>query len=244
MNDDLAKQFDHQAMLTHPLRRYLYRKIALPRLPCVLDVGCGTGLIANEMAQRRVAVTGVDIDLDAIARAKASYPEVDFRVVNKGRLPLDDDVFDLAFCHFVLMWQADPVEFVRELKRVVRPGGWVVVAAEPDYGARIAHPDDGLTQPLIDALKTAGADPHTGRKLREIFVKAGMHGELGVWPSVIESPGSDADFAAEWEMYRSILNGSIAPEQLDKIEEPAAKANRSGARTVFLPVFYFSGVNS
>jgi len=238
MDDQYAKILDHQADLTARLRSHIFRKIGLPRLKSVLDVGCGTGKISAEIAQRNVAVIGVDIDPDAIALARRRFPEIDFQHVTGGRLPFKDASFDLAFCHFVLMWQADPVALVREMARVTRPGGWVVAAAEPDWGARISFPDDGLTAPMIEALRKEDADPYAGRALRSHFARAGLKCELGVWPSAVQAPCDQQTFEAEWAFYAYMLRNHPALPLLAQAKSQAQKANERGDRLVFIPIFY------
>ena len=238
MDDQTAKLLDHQATLTLPLRRFLYRQVALPRTKRVLDVGCGTGAICAEMAQRNVEVTGVDVDAEAIARAKSAHPKIDFLHIEPGPLPFKRGTFGLAFCHFVLMWQSDPVGFLREMARVTRPGGFVVAAAEPDWGARITHPDDGLTDAMIQALLAEGADPFAGRKLRAHFQNAGLQGNIGVWPSAIEANLPAETLDAEWAFYQYTLRDSPKTELLEPARKTAKLANDDGSRTVFTPLFY------
>jgi SAM-dependent methyltransferase len=104
-----------------------------PRPERVLDVGCGTGIgtlfLAREFPQARVR--GVDISEEMIAEAQAKIgldPEgrVAFKVADAADLPYDEDSFDLVT-------QLNMPPFFGEVARVLRPGGYVVVAAS--YGA-------------------------------------------------------------------------------------------------------------
>ena len=234
MDAKAASMLNHQATLTEPLRKFLYRKIGLASLSSVLDVGCGTGAISGEIASRKVKVTAVDIDPDAIAMGKRDFPEVRFLQVQKSFLPFEDHIFDLAFCHFVLMWQADPVSLLLEMARVVKPGGWIVAAAEPDYGGRVTHPDDKLTAPLMAALAAAGADPLCGRKLPDIFQKAALTAEVNVWPSMVRSPESAGDFEGEWWFYEDALKNHLdRPAFLGRSRGGKKSGQRRNAHGVF-----------
>lgn len=238
MDPSNAELLDHQADLTAPLRRFVYRRIGLAHLSPVLDVGCGTGKISAELSERRLAVTGLDADPEAISRARAAYPQVKFVLHQAPPLPFATGTFGLAFCHFVLMWQADPAALLAEMARVVRPGGWIVAAAEPDWGGRLCHPEDKLTARMIAALQADGADPSAGRKLREHFDRAGLSGEIGVWPSLVGAPSGEATFAREWELYAAVLKGADASEELKRSRDSARRADAAGTRLVFLPLFY------
>ena len=97
----------------------------------VLDVACGTGVLARE-AQSRVGKTGTVVGLDinegmlAVARSKAG--EITWKTGNAENLPYATDSFDRVFCQFGLMFFEDRVKAISEMLRVVRPGGRIGVA--------------------------------------------------------------------------------------------------------------------
>jgi SAM-dependent methyltransferase len=99
----------------------------------VLDLGCGSGRLAVELARRGAAVTGVDVS-DArlgAARARAAEAGVDARFVHADMtapLPFADGEFAAAVSRLALMIAPDPVVVLRETARVVVPGGPIVTA--------------------------------------------------------------------------------------------------------------------
>lgn len=97
----------------------------------VLDVGVGDGAFAVEVARRGAAVTGVDPDpamrAAAAARARAMGVELQLDDGRAERLPFADDAFDLVFTVTVLCFVADADAAIREMARVLRPGGRLVV---------------------------------------------------------------------------------------------------------------------
>ena len=103
----------------------------------VCDVGCGTGEIAF-MAAERVGtegqVYGVDITPGMIEMAKRKMPErnlpkdVDFRVGDALDMEFDDDTFDLVTSGYMLRNVCDIPKAIREMHRILRPGGHVIVA--------------------------------------------------------------------------------------------------------------------
>jgi ArsR family transcriptional regulator len=113
----------------------------------VADIGTGTGILAAEMARLGLRVVAVDHSprmLEA-ARAKleaAGARGVELRLGEAASLPLADGEVDAAFAHMVLHYLASPGEALREMARVVRPGGRVVIV---DF---IAHEHSWMTEEL------------------------------------------------------------------------------------------------
>ena len=98
-----------------------------------LDVACGTGLVTRAMAPKVGHVTGVDVtpamlDLARAEAEQAGMANVEFRLGDAGALDLPDDSFDGALCRFSFHHMPVPFRVLREMARVVRPGGLVVVS--------------------------------------------------------------------------------------------------------------------
>ena len=97
----------------------------------VLDVACGTGVVAREAIDRVGAtgsVTGCDIGPGMVAVAAELEPRVTWRECDAVALPFDDDQFDAVVSQFGLMFFSDRVAALREMLRCARPGAPVVVA--------------------------------------------------------------------------------------------------------------------
>jgi ArsR family transcriptional regulator len=99
----------------------------------VADIGTGTGILAIELAALGLDVIGIDRSeamLEA-ARAKQSSDtstgRLEFRAGDAHALPLADDSIDAAFAHMVLHSLEEPARAVREMARIVRPGGQIVL---------------------------------------------------------------------------------------------------------------------
>ncbi|NBO38385.1 3-demethylubiquinone-9 3-O-methyltransferase [bacterium] len=93
----------------------------------VLDLGCGGGFVAEELARRGAQVVGVDPAVALIEVAKkhaaASDLSIEYRVGNGELIPAEDASFDVAFCVDVLEHVADLEKVLREVHRVLKPGG-------------------------------------------------------------------------------------------------------------------------
>jgi ubiquinone/menaquinone biosynthesis C-methylase UbiE len=95
----------------------------------VLDLGCGDGRVAAELARAGARVSGTDPSPVALERARAAYPDLDFRApLEDGRLPLSDSSFELVVCLQVLQHVADTQLLLSEARRVLVPGGQLTVA--------------------------------------------------------------------------------------------------------------------
>ena len=92
-----------------------------------LDVGCGGGLMAEEVARMGFDVTGVDpaeASVEVAAdHARRSGLDITYRVAAGEALPFDDGQFDLVYCCDVLEHVADARSVIAESARVLRPGG-------------------------------------------------------------------------------------------------------------------------
>ena len=101
----------------------------------VLDVGCGTGIVAREVASRLAAtatVTAVDLSTNmlAVARAVAAGEglTIEWCEGNAEQLPFRDNAFDLVLCQFALMFVVDKAAALSEMRRVVSGSGRVLIS--------------------------------------------------------------------------------------------------------------------
>ncbi len=236
--------FLQQAEWTRPTRLWLYRQAGLRKARRVLEVGCGTGVIAGEVARLTSAsVIGLDVDARMLEVARRHMPQMALVQGDARTLPFGEGAFDLALCHYLLLWLEEPARAITEMARVVRVGGFVLACAEPDYGGRIDYPPELaiLGRLQAEALRRQGADPQIGRRLGELFVAAGLRTTVGVMAGQWEIPSvPDAAFSAEWAMRRYDLSG-FPLEGLDRLEEIDREALRAGRRLLFIPTFYAIG---
>ena len=97
----------------------------------VLDVACGTGILAREIAARvgpSGHVTGLDLNEGMLAVARRLRPEIDWRQGDAAKLPFEDSAFDVVVSQFALMFFPDRVAALREMWRVLAPRGRLAVA--------------------------------------------------------------------------------------------------------------------
>ena len=128
----------------------------------VLDVGCGTGIVAAA-ARRRVGPGGVVAAIDPnegmLAVARRSEAMIDWRAGEAESLPFGDDGFDHTVSQFAAMFFRDAKAAVAEMARVTRRGGTVTIATwcgldrTPGYRAMVALIADEFGQAPADALR-------------------------------------------------------------------------------------------
>jgi ArsR family transcriptional regulator len=126
--DALRKVFNDDALRARAIAR-----LVAPGLH-VADVGTGTGILAAELARLGVRVIAVDHSSHMLRAAQAKLDAegldgVELRRGEAGELPIGPDELDAAFAHMVLHYMPSPAEAIREMARVVKPGG-VVVAVD------------------------------------------------------------------------------------------------------------------
>ena len=241
--EEWHEQFLRQARWTREMRYHLYRLAGLHSARAVLDVGCGTGAITEELAQRTSGqVIGLDLDPAMIAFASQGASGVRWLVGDAHSLPLVDSGIDLVLCNFLLLWTADPGVVVKEMARVVRGGGVVLATTEPDYGGRIDYPDDIVLGPLMEeSLHLEGAHPRIGRRLKGLFSAAGLEAESGVIASMWDDQQLAQEFEAEWDFILETLSNVASEKLLAGYREKAREALRQGSRVVFMPNFWALG---
>lgn len=176
------------------IQRYKRQTLAIldPRLgDHVLDVGCGLGDDARELA-RLVGplghIIGVDASAEMIDEARRRAQDVDvrveFRCGDAHQLEFPNDTFDRCRADRTLHHIDDPRLALSELVRVARPGGRVVVS-EPDFGT-IAIDAMGreLTQAILRVRCNSLRSPWIGRQLPRMFAELGLR-DVAVQPEVL-----------------------------------------------------------
>jgi len=137
--DDIAEKYDRWeetplGALSSRLEREMFLSL-FDEAVCggpVLDVGCGTGGNALLLSGRGLDVTGVDISdgMLLVARAKAAREglKVNFLRADAKSLPFQDETFGTVTCLLALEFTGSPEKVVREMHRVLRPSGCLILA--------------------------------------------------------------------------------------------------------------------
>jgi SAM-dependent methyltransferase len=168
----------------------------------VLDVGCGPGALTTELIARlgAAAVSAVDPSESFVRAAQERHPQVDVRRSSAEQLPFADDAFDAAAAQLVVHFMADPVAGLREMLRVVRPGGTVAACVwDHDGGSGPLNIFWGAARRIDPDVRTEAhmAGAREGH-LAELFAAAGAtHIEHAPLLVRVEHP----TFEDWWEPY-------------------------------------------
>ena len=160
----------------------------------VLDIGCGPGTITADLAALlpEGRVIGIDAELEVLVEASSSSPRTPFLAADLYDLPLADDSVDAVHLHMVLQHVPDPVEALRAVARVLKPGG-LVAARDSDYGAMTWSPPSPALDRWLSlyrrAARASGGEPDAGRFLAGWAEEAGLSQIRSSWSSwVYDSP--------------------------------------------------------
>ena len=162
-------------------RRAIRAALALQAGEHVLDVGSGPGLLAAEMVAEVGAngsVTGVDPSEDMLAIARAPLTDADTQLtfVSGGAtvLPFEDDSFDAATSTQVYEYVADMPAALAEVRRVLRPGGRLLIL-DTDWDSIVwRSSDDERMRRVLHVWDEHLADPHLPRRLPELLRDSGF----------------------------------------------------------------------
>lgn len=138
----------------------------LPSELVLADVGCGTGTLTFELARFAKRVIAIDLSREMLRRAgylakEQGFRNVEFRRGDAAKLPLGDESVDAAFCVMVLHFLANPSQAVKELCRITRPGGSVIlvdlVSHDQEWMKKgLAHRWLGFERPVVEGWFRGG----------------------------------------------------------------------------------------
>jgi ubiquinone/menaquinone biosynthesis C-methylase UbiE len=148
----------------------------------VLDVACGTGVVARK-ALARVGgdgfVAGLDANPGMVEVARRLSPRIEYSVGDAAALPFPNGAFGAVLCQFGLMFFVDKPAALREMNRVLRPGGhfavvvWDEIETAPAFAALAASLDRFMRSKAAGALHAPFALGDRQR-LRTLFTDAGV----------------------------------------------------------------------
>jgi SAM-dependent methyltransferase len=243
------KKLQLQALETAEERLPLYLLVGIKDAHLILDVGCGSGFVTRDIVRLTkgtvIAVDGSDSLLKVAQSVLKEYSNSILCKTDAHHLCFPENTFDLVTCNLLLMWADDPQRVVNEMTRVVKPKGKILASLEPDYGGKIHWPENKKIDPLFagEAIRKKGGDPHIGRKLRSLFVTAGLETRIGIGNNRIWSCEEDKQYYLHSrDFYVKILQDAhLSEKEIDQWEYEFLKSLDEGVQLNFFPQFYAIG---
>lgn len=190
----------------------------------LLDFGCGPGSITVGLAAAVSPgqVTAIDVADEVLEEgrrlaAERRFTNVSFEAGTVYELAFPDGTFDVAYGHQVLQHLSQPLEALKELQRVLKPGGLVAVR-DSDYSTMPFAPDDPRIDRffvIYDAVaRRNGGEPNAGRYLRGWLLSTGfteVQISTTTWTYVAED--EVANWGNSWA--DRVLNSNLGKHAID-----------------------------
>lgn len=199
----------------------------------VLDVACGTGALTVAVAGRVSpggSVLGLDIHPEMLAVARRKHPEIEWHEGRAESLPFADASFDAVVSQFGLMFFDDRVAALREMQRVLRPGGRLAVAvcdaleSSPGYAALAALLDRLFGRIVGDAFRAPFVLGDAAR-LRALCAEAGIEASVAQHEGTVRFDSVDALVSTERACVWT-LGGLLDHDQFESLRREAQDAFR------------------
>jgi ubiquinone/menaquinone biosynthesis C-methylase UbiE len=211
----------------------LHSDTSYPEGSSVLEAGCGVGAQTVTLASNspKALITSIDVSEASVVEARkavraAGIGNVTLRQADIFHLPFPPESFDHVFLCFVLEHLVQPVEALRALKYVLKPGGTITVI-EGDHGSAYFYPDSDYARRAVccqvELQARAGGNALIGRALYPLLREAGF-GEVHVSPRMVYVDSSKPDlvegftrktFTAMIEGIRKSVRGSGLMSEAD-----------------------------
>lgn len=184
----------------------------------LLDIGSGAGTITVGFVELVQHVTALEVSDEAldVTRKEAQRQNVsmDFAVGDIHRLPFPDNTFDVVHVHQVLQHVGERVEAMKEMRRVVKPGG-IVACRESVYSAFTGYPSsqglESWKKLYIDTVRSNGGEPDAGAMLLDWALQAGFTDITpGIYTWCFATPETRQHWGGLWE--KRILHSALADQ--------------------------------
>ncbi len=204
----------------------------------VLDVGCGSGLLAYDMATLVGAggrVVGVDNSPDMLILAEqrcADLPQVHLKQSGAESLTDGDDVFDAVTCVQVLLYLSDVPTALSEMYRVLKPGGRITIIETEWRGMVLNSFDDSLTRKMLAAWENTKPSPNLPVRLGPLMNAQGFSAvNVAAFPilNTSHTPGSWSivmlEQFASYAREQSAVSAADSEAWLDDLQHKGAEGS-------------------
>ena len=218
MFDAVAPRYDRtndvlSLFLDRRWRRAVVDEVAPARGDTILDLAAGTGTSSQPFASHGARVVPCDFSLGMLRAGKAVRPGLPFTAGDGTRLPFADEVFDVVTISFGLRNVVQPDRALREMARVTRPGGRLVVCefSRPVVPAVSSLYTEYLMRALPSVARAVSSSPDAYVYLAE---------SIRAWPSQAALAGWIAGTGWNHVRWRNLTGGIVALHTAARSEHP------------------------
>ncbi|WP_165590772.1 methyltransferase domain-containing protein [Ruegeria denitrificans] len=227
----------------------LYAAAKISKGQTVADFGCGPGKVAVEIAKRvgedgHVHAIDINSEFLAIANQNAVKAGVADRVTTHQSegvsLPLNSDSLDRITARNAIMYVDNPIETLREFRRVLRPGG-LAHAIEGDWYMMVAEPvEHDLWLAFVKAASHACRNSDMGRRLYGAFSAAGLEDiQISIFANA-DVEGRLLGMVRNMARY-ALESGNLGASEIDQVVEQLEQALSDGKYILVSPQFVVTG---
>lgn len=231
MFDDVAPKYDIVNDILSMGQTRRWRRIVVDAVGAVpgqrvLDLAAGTGTSSEPYADAGVGVVACDFSVGMLKVGKRRRPDIDFIAGDATNLPFTDNSFDASTISFGLRNVIDPKKALREMLRVTKPGGKLVVAefSHPTFSPFRTVYTEYLMRALPAVARKAASNPAAYVYLAE---------SIRAWPNQDNLASWLTESGWENVAYRNLSGGIVAVHRATK---PLESDGQSGPATVPAPV--------
>ena len=215
----------------------------------VLDIGCGVGFLAFEMAKEvgdSGSVICLDQNMEMIKHAKQrckNFRQTSFFEGKAENLQFEDNTFDVVSCTQVLLYTEDVSLVLAEIKRVLKTGGRVIIVETDWRGVVLNNKYDSLTLKIFSAWDKTVPSPNLPVRLRPLLIKHGFS-KIKIDPIPIlnteYNPGNFSHDVMKWITKNAQKNGVISTKQRGKWLDELEKLEKKDSYFFCVNRFLFS----
>jgi SAM-dependent methyltransferase len=204
-----------------PLAEATLNAVSLDQSDVILDVACGTGIVARTVRRRLgliPRIVGVDLNEEMIATARNLGDEAsqscEWHIADVTNMPFDSETFSIAFCQQGIQFFPDEIAALREMKRVLRSKGGIVLSVWSGPSELFKALATALSRHVDEEIGQRALAPFTYGRAAELGDKMSDLGFINVSAQIIVVDRTLAD--PETSIPKEIMGSPIGPSVAEK----------------------------